>query len=405
MLETVLKIGKAFRESPTGLKHHRYVKQCPQDTDKRKVLRLSLPVNNDYSFGFNGITEITDENIIKDKLFYLTFKTSDADTSIKYVFGDIYYIRDKKDKESGNYRTKIYSKYNAFERAQDVLKNLQNKRILDFRGTYENQKEKIEKLILEYNSWNKNSSYDAIFLHFDFMRDTKEWHAKEVLDELNRLMINHFCSEIKNSKVEGLVFNTMLYRTISSGDEKNDIQFPFFNNSHKYKSRVFSLDDIKNLFYAINYTEKPSIKPFYLGVGAANEKIKIIVLPRGENLNAEDFEQFNVSREEVVKIANDTGINDLLFAPLVEKVGSSIISFDVIFVKEGQNVDSDLSELSGIERSFVKEINERISRLRIPIEDKCNKRLSIIRSFLNILGDGTKSNKKYQSHERRSENH
>ena len=74
----------------------------------------------------------------------------------------------------------------------------------------------------------------------------------------------------------------MLYRTISSGDEKNDIQFPFFNNSHKYKSRVFSLDDIKNLFYAINYTEKPSIKPFYLGVGAANEKIKIIVLPRGE---------------------------------------------------------------------------------------------------------------------------
>jgi hypothetical protein len=361
-------------------------------------LRLSLPVNEDFSFDFNGIKEITDENIIRDKLFYPTFKTSDNDTSIKYVFGDIYYRRDKKDKESGNYRTKTYDKYNAFERAQDVLKNLQNKRILDFRGAYENQKEKTERLILEYNSWNKNSSYDAIFLHFDFMRDTKEWHAKEVLDELNRLMIDHFCSEIKNSKVEGLVFNKMLYRTICSGDEKNDIQFPFFNNSHKYKSRVFSLDDIKNLFYAIHYTEKPSIKPFYLGVGAANEKIKIIVLPRGENLNAEDFEQFNVSREEVVKIANDTGINDLLFAPLVEKVGSSIISFDVIFAKEGQKVDSDLSELSGIERSYIKDINDRINSLRIPIEDKCNRRLSVVRAFLNILGDGTKSNKKYQSH-------
>ena len=59
MLETVLKIGKAFRESPTGLKHHRYVKPCPQDTDKRKILRLSLPVNEDFSFHFNGIKEIS----------------------------------------------------------------------------------------------------------------------------------------------------------------------------------------------------------------------------------------------------------------------------------------------------------------------------------------------------------
>lgn len=78
MLETVLQIGKAFRESPTGLKHHRYIKPCPPDTDKRKVLRLSLPVNDEFGFDFNGISEITDENIIKDKLFYLTFKTSDG---------------------------------------------------------------------------------------------------------------------------------------------------------------------------------------------------------------------------------------------------------------------------------------------------------------------------------------
>lgn len=68
-------------------------------------------------------------------------------------------------------------------------------------------------------------------------------------------------------------------------------------------------------------------------VGAANEKIKIIVLPRGENLNANDFEQFNLSREEVIKIANDTGNNDLLFVPLVERVGSNIIAFDVVFTK------------------------------------------------------------------------
>jgi len=31
MLDTVLQIGRAFRSSVTGLKHHRYVKSCPQE--------------------------------------------------------------------------------------------------------------------------------------------------------------------------------------------------------------------------------------------------------------------------------------------------------------------------------------------------------------------------------------
>src|SRR3990172_4442451 len=104
MLGTVLKIGKAFRESPTGLKHHHYVKQCPQDTNKRKILRLSLPVNNeDFSFDFDRMKEITDENIIKYELFYPTFKTSDADGLVKYIFGDIYYSLSK-GAEGGYYR-------------------------------------------------------------------------------------------------------------------------------------------------------------------------------------------------------------------------------------------------------------------------------------------------------------
>lgn len=92
----------------------------------------------------------------------------------------------------------------------------------------------------------------------------------------------------------------------------------------------------------------------------------------------------------------------MIFVPLTEKVGSNIVSFDVVFTKEGRNVDTDVVEISGIDKSFVKGINDRINRLRIPIEDKCNRRLSVIRSFLNILSDNTKSskkqNKKYQSH-------
>ena len=91
MLETILQIGKAFRNSDKNLKYHRYIKKCPEDTDKLKILRLSIPVKEDFSFDLNSISEIKDENVIKNDLYYLTFKTSDADGLVKYIFGDIYY--------------------------------------------------------------------------------------------------------------------------------------------------------------------------------------------------------------------------------------------------------------------------------------------------------------------------
>lgn len=102
MLDTVLEIGKAFRNSATGLKHHRYVKQCPKDNDKQKILRLSLPVKKDFTFDFDKIKIITDENL-QEKLYYLTFKTSDADGLVKYIFGDIYHTLVKGKEVGGGY--------------------------------------------------------------------------------------------------------------------------------------------------------------------------------------------------------------------------------------------------------------------------------------------------------------
>ena len=55
MLETVLQIGKAFKNSDKNLKYHRYIKKCPEDTDKLKILRLSIPVKEDFSFDRLGL--------------------------------------------------------------------------------------------------------------------------------------------------------------------------------------------------------------------------------------------------------------------------------------------------------------------------------------------------------------
>ena len=128
MLNTVLEIGKAYRQSPDGLKHHRYIKSCPDDTDKRKILRLSIPVEKDFGFALDGIHEITDENLLRS-LYYLTFKTSDADSLVKYVFGDIYYSLNK-GKEGGYFRLGDPSnkqktfRMNSFKRGEEDFQSI-----------------------------------------------------------------------------------------------------------------------------------------------------------------------------------------------------------------------------------------------------------------------------------------
>lgn len=396
MLDTVLQIGRAFRESSMRLKHNHFIISCPQDTDKESIMRISLPIRENkaggFIFDFSGIKELKDENIIRDKLYYLNFKTSKNDSTIRYVFGDIYYKRNKKNKEYGNYRTIKYYKKNVFLSAEKNLKSLKNKRIIEFRKSFEKYKNKIEELLMNNNN---------IFIHFCFQFGNEFWYAKEELDEINNIQISYFTNEYKNDKIKGYVFETILYKTICSGNKKNDIQFPNFLNNQKYKSKIFSLEEINYLFYAIDYASKPALPSTIFKIGRANEKIKIIVLPKGnENkaLKAEDYENFSITREEVVKKANEDRSFESLFVPVTEKINENIISFDVIFTKEGKNVESDVIEISGIEKSYIKKVKERIHSIKFQIEKEGKRKLNLIQSIYNILDDNSKSKKKYQNH-------
>ena len=179
-LDTVLKIGKAFRASTDGLKYFKYIKPCPKDSEKSStsVLRLSIPVKEDFTFDFDRIFEITDQNIIgsdskESSLYYLTFKTSDNDGMVKYIFGDIFYSLsasiDKngvlKSSEGGFYRldnlnaSKAYQ-LNSFHRGEedfkkivDLLKldsnSVENNVLVKFRNSFETQMNLLH-LILKY---------------------------------------------------------------------------------------------------------------------------------------------------------------------------------------------------------------------------------------------------------------
>ncbi|HKJ33537.1 MAG TPA: hypothetical protein VKA34_17000, partial [Balneolales bacterium] len=133
-LDTVLQIGKTLRSSSGGLKHFKYIKS-PHDNKKDSILYLNIPVNNDFKFDWENV-ELVPENRV-DKLFYLTFKTSDSDGLVKYIFGDIYYEINSKVKnngeivnsEGGYYRIANENAYglykkSSFHRAEDDFESI-----------------------------------------------------------------------------------------------------------------------------------------------------------------------------------------------------------------------------------------------------------------------------------------
>jgi hypothetical protein len=201
----------------------------------------------------------------------------------------------------------------------------------------------------------------------------------------------------------------MLYRTISSGDKKNDVQFPEFDKSKKYRSAAFSIEDIKNLFYAINYSEKPLISE-----KETKSDIKIIVLPKGENLTADILEDFSkkIINEETL---NEYGVQiedfEELLTPFLFNINEAIVEFDVIFCKVDSQVDIDILEISSIKKSFLQQRLDEINKVKREIykarekEIKTDlKNISIQKSLFNILGSTKHGDHKYTG-EKKYQNH
>ncbi len=114
-LDTVLKIGKALRNSKDNLKYFKYVGSVKADVNKKKEknypICITIPVKEDFTFDWENM-DLTPENQ-RDDLYYFKYETSNNDTSPKkYLFGDISYIRRngidtngkiKSTRECGNY--------------------------------------------------------------------------------------------------------------------------------------------------------------------------------------------------------------------------------------------------------------------------------------------------------------
>ncbi len=409
MLDTLLQIGKTLRKSGR-LRHHRYIKPAPKKETtpkgviKTDVVYLVLPVREDFTFDFDNLDySFHNENIIPN-FYYLAYKSSDADTLVKYIWGDISYGVDKKGKEQGYYRmenpqVKNAFGFSSFTRGIEDAGTFNGTNIEKFRESFAENQERIENLLKEYG----REKY--CYLHFNFQGERNHWYQfEDELNAVNKKFLREFIGEKQN---DSIVLRKSLYKTLAS-PEKN-LPFPNFSASNIYKTRTFqSEDEVLDLIYAINYSTKAVI---------TERDIKIIILPKGENIEAKDIEEFferrkfkNEPNAEEKLIEQNKSELDILFAPVVdEDVSNDIVEFDFVFSKAGgmTSPDVDMIELAGIKRSLLAALATRANDIRFEVEaereklvgksDKI-KSLNIKWSFLNILGDVTKDKKKYQSH-------
>lgn len=465
-LDTVLKIGKAYRTSQNKvlkLKNFKYVKSVPFKRGEITATCISIPVKGDFSFDWNEIKLVPENE--QESLFYLTYKSSDRDSLVKYVFGDIFYTKSVKISKSGSIETKEGGYYrlanpnsipasqkSSFHRGQtdyvdiisaanrecvikhfreslsrdlDVLEkilsniaaveeffmNKPRRSFKEFINSDSSIREAAVKRIYEKTSIvNKkkleiqselhgltdvekeklaNCDHGEIFIHFEF-EGGKHWYDFEY--DFN-LISKKMLSDFVESTSFGLVLNKTLYKTLCSGDKKNDWQFPSFTIENRYKSKLFSDEEIQDLFYALVFSSK--------GMLIRGTDIQIIVLPRGDNLSAEDFEEFLHKRfdEERIKMRNEpTGSTDPLFSIFEQENEDAITAFDVIFCKKGgqSSPDVDLIEIAGIEKSKIRMIRKRIEDIGNEVEKKrksflkTDKKLFPFKlefSFRSILGN------------------
>lgn len=409
MLDTLLEIGKTLRNSEVGkIRYHRYFKSAPLNEEKKKIKvnYWSIPVDENFEIQFNRKGEIIDQNLIRNKLFYLTYKASETSPENKYIFGDIHFGTDKDGKEIGFYKLGNPEKkglfgLSSFGRGAEDAKQFEGTLIEKFRASFKNQKAEIENFLREQDE------NQFVYLYFDF--SGKSWYQfEDELKMINDALLGYFIE--KQNDV--FILRNFIYKTLI----KSVSSSPDFNEKNTFKTKAFkNSEEVLDLIYSLDYSKKALI---------SERDVKVIILPRGKELDAQniiDFFEQNIpkdklsnltvaSNQEVEVDKDEFDEGDAIFSPVVKETAKNITQFDFVFSKRGdKGKDDDLLEISGIEQSFLDHLNKEIKRIKnsellqerrkfYPTKNKDFWGYDIRRSFRNILGDVTSDKKKYQSH-------
>ncbi|MCR9288933.1 MAG: hypothetical protein NXI23_16285 [Bacteroidetes bacterium] len=251
-----------------------------------------------------------------------------------------------------------------------------------------------------------NFTNHAIFIHFIYPNGKMWYEFEDTWDLIFEKLVNSTFSN-QDGKY---VLDKSIYRTLASGDKKNDIQFPAFKSETKYKSQYFDNAQVADLLYGLNAYQSKAQQ-------LRGTDIILTLLPKGRNLSAEDYNNFIKRRVNTEKLdefnqnARDEG--EPLFISFFKEQEEQITSFDLLLVNTSGNTNKDLIEISGVKKSTLDFIKNRINGIANQILEKKQNlfpntfKPKIEYAFQNILGSpqadkkgkiSFKANARYEAH-------
>jgi hypothetical protein len=279
-------------------------------------------------------------------------------------------------------------------------------------------------------------NYKKLFLHFDMTKilGVSQWYEKEgilfTMDalELENLKINkaiEYCPQAKS-----YVLHKLFFHTLTSGDEKNDNQFPEFNMDLKYKSFSLKEEQLRSLFYyfkTLRVCEMriPKSEPFRFrlipigdfGLDEALSYIDQIGVIKKKGLNEDSVGDIALAEEtleytgdlpdleETEKSSKGEEIDPTdIMSAIIEECTPKITSFDLILVRQGPKgsaTDVNMGEINNLSRSSLQRTLKKLKATVNTVLQKRNSKQSkttIAKAFYAVhraIGKGEKFRVKY----------
>ncbi len=368
-LQTIIQIGHKIRNELSkeeSLQYHRFVKKAPEYSAKQPYTYYQIDVKPNSEIDFESLKEVTDENVIKNRFFYLKFKTGEADAMTKYMFGDIAYPEFFKPDDPSNGAAAF--KLNSFLRGKEDATKIPNEKLKSFRLSLEEKLDAILNLFQEK---------EFCYIHFNFTG--KCWYETDVFDDVESGLVSNFIKE-ENGYISLFEFLT---RTLA-GKEKFErmIDFDVQNN---FKNKCFSnIEEVKDLLYGLDFQQKYKIRN-------SGGDIVINILPKG-NISAKGIIEF-FNKKSNYDFSNQKPEDIDPFAePFINPEIEGIEKYDIIFskpIKFSKPIGSDLLEICDIHQSLLERVTKKIEKARRELDYKYTMDFAI-----KVLFD----EKKYTSH-------
>ncbi|GAP70871.1 hypothetical protein BA6E_125310 [Bacteroidales bacterium 6E] len=340
-LQTIIQIGHKIRNGLSkeeGLKYHRFVKQGPESTDKQPYVYYQIDVKPTFEIDYVSLKEVTDENIIKNRFYYLKFKTGEADSLVKYVFGDIAFPEFFKPDDPAN--GAVSFRLNSFLRGKEDALKIQSEKLNSFRRSLEANLDALLKLLIE----NK-----FCYIHFNF--SGKSWYETDVFDDVESAIVSNFVKEENGY----LSLTAFLTRTLAESEGR----LPDFDTSNTHKAKFFAgLEEVKDLLYGLDFQQKSKVN--------AGKDLMINMLPKG-NINAQGILAYYAKKSNYDYKNPKPEDLDPFAEPFVNPEIDGIEKYDIVFSKRSKPIGVDLLEMTDVDQNLLKRVTKKIAKTKIEV--------------------------------------